>query len=189
MVNYTDIPCLESGRAVVVAYSIYRGRHKEYGMIPGVLGPSEAGLGTVEFEAGLQPDRLAGRVAHAMRIWKTMRGKEAERQAASPAGDGVASCRKGRLYTKFRNNVFFLLEVRLDAKSQKSVFLLCGGPAMPESRNRFSFLRGPTGVVLHEIRTATMSVQKVGNGPEIASVGQAIVARILPDSSIRSKTF
>jgi len=35
---------LESGRAVLVAYRIYRGPHDRYGKIPGVLGRSEFGL-------------------------------------------------------------------------------------------------------------------------------------------------
>jgi transposase len=35
---------LEKGRAVVVAYEIYRGPHNQYGAIPGVLGRSEFGL-------------------------------------------------------------------------------------------------------------------------------------------------
>src|SRR4051812_21615263 len=35
---------LESGRAVLVAYRIYRGPHNQYGQIPGVLGRSEFGL-------------------------------------------------------------------------------------------------------------------------------------------------
>jgi transposase len=35
---------LENGRAVLVAYRIYRGPHNQYGQIPGVLGRSEFGL-------------------------------------------------------------------------------------------------------------------------------------------------
>jgi transposase len=35
---------LEQGRAVLVAYAIYRGRNGQYGQIPGVLGRSEFGL-------------------------------------------------------------------------------------------------------------------------------------------------
>jgi len=35
---------LENGRAVLVAYQVYRGRHNRYGQIPGVLGRSEFGL-------------------------------------------------------------------------------------------------------------------------------------------------
>lgn len=35
---------LENGRAVLVAYHIYRGPHKHYGKIPGVLGRSEFGM-------------------------------------------------------------------------------------------------------------------------------------------------
>jgi transposase len=35
---------LEQGRAVLVAYQVYRGPHNRYGVIPGVLGRSEFGL-------------------------------------------------------------------------------------------------------------------------------------------------
>jgi transposase len=35
---------LENGRAVLIAYQIYRGPHSQYGQIPGVLGRSEFGL-------------------------------------------------------------------------------------------------------------------------------------------------
>ncbi len=35
---------LENGRAVLIAYQIYRGPHNQYGKIPGVLGRSEFGL-------------------------------------------------------------------------------------------------------------------------------------------------
>jgi transposase len=35
---------LENGRAVLIAYEIYRGRNSRYGQIPGVLGRSEFGL-------------------------------------------------------------------------------------------------------------------------------------------------
>jgi transposase len=35
---------LEQGRAVLIAYAIYRGPHNQYGRIPGVLGRSEFGL-------------------------------------------------------------------------------------------------------------------------------------------------
>jgi hypothetical protein len=35
---------LEQGRAVLIAYQIYRGPHNQYGKIPGVLGRSEFGL-------------------------------------------------------------------------------------------------------------------------------------------------
>jgi hypothetical protein len=35
---------LEQGRAVLIAYQIYRGPHSQYGKIPGVLGRSEFGL-------------------------------------------------------------------------------------------------------------------------------------------------
>jgi hypothetical protein len=35
---------LENGRAVLIAYQIYRGPHRQYGQIPGVLGRSEFGL-------------------------------------------------------------------------------------------------------------------------------------------------
>src|SRR5207248_5012783 len=35
---------LENGRAVLVAYRIYRGPHNQYGQIPGVLGRSEFAL-------------------------------------------------------------------------------------------------------------------------------------------------
>src|SRR6266481_4889747 len=35
---------LEHGRAVLLAYQIYRGPHNRYGQIPGVLGRSEFGL-------------------------------------------------------------------------------------------------------------------------------------------------
>src|ERR1700730_5637070 len=35
---------LENGRAVLIAYHIYRGPHNQYGKIPGVLGRSEFGL-------------------------------------------------------------------------------------------------------------------------------------------------
>jgi hypothetical protein len=35
---------LENGRAVLIAYHIYRGPHNQYGQIPGVLGRSEFGL-------------------------------------------------------------------------------------------------------------------------------------------------
>jgi transposase len=35
---------LENGRAVLIAYQIYRGPHNQYGIIPGVLGRSEFGL-------------------------------------------------------------------------------------------------------------------------------------------------
>lgn len=35
---------LEQGRAVLIAYHIYRGPHNQYGKIPGVLGRSEFGL-------------------------------------------------------------------------------------------------------------------------------------------------
>jgi transposase len=35
---------LENGRAVLIAYQVYRGPHNQYGKIPGVLGRSEFGL-------------------------------------------------------------------------------------------------------------------------------------------------
>src|SRR4051812_47032466 len=35
---------LENGRAVLIAYQVYRGPHSQYGQIPGVLGRSEFGL-------------------------------------------------------------------------------------------------------------------------------------------------
>jgi len=35
---------LEQGRAVLIAYQIYRGPNSQYGKIPGVLGRSEFGL-------------------------------------------------------------------------------------------------------------------------------------------------
>ena len=35
---------LENGRAVLIAYEIYRGPKNLYGQIPGVLGRSEFGL-------------------------------------------------------------------------------------------------------------------------------------------------
>ena len=35
---------LENGRAVLIAYEIYRGPHQQYGRIPGVLGRSEFGM-------------------------------------------------------------------------------------------------------------------------------------------------
>src|SRR3954451_23233650 len=38
---------LEQGRAVLVAYRVYRGPSSQYGTIPGVLGRSEFGLGFV----------------------------------------------------------------------------------------------------------------------------------------------
>lgn len=36
--------CLENGRAVLIAYQIYRGPNNQYGKIPGVLGRSEFGM-------------------------------------------------------------------------------------------------------------------------------------------------
>jgi hypothetical protein len=35
---------LENGRAVLIAYQIYRGPQNQYGKIPGVLGRSEIGM-------------------------------------------------------------------------------------------------------------------------------------------------
>jgi transposase len=57
---------LEAGRAVLVAYQIYRGPHKQYGQIPGVLGRSEFGLELVVeiaylvYVVGLSFDKVRG---------------------------------------------------------------------------------------------------------------------------------
>lgn len=55
---------LENGRAVLVAYRIFRGPKKQYGVIPGVLGRSEFGLEIVvtlahlTYVAGLSVDKV-----------------------------------------------------------------------------------------------------------------------------------
>lgn len=57
---------LEAGRAVLVAYHIYRGPQKHYGQIPGVLGRSEFGLEIVVeiaylvYVVGLSFDKVCG---------------------------------------------------------------------------------------------------------------------------------
>ena len=38
---------LEGGRAVLVAYHVFRGRGNQFGKIPGVLGRTEFGIGIV----------------------------------------------------------------------------------------------------------------------------------------------
>lgn len=54
---------LENGRAVLVAYAIYRGPKDRYGKIPGVLGRSEFGLEVVVPVGCIGARRLARRLA------------------------------------------------------------------------------------------------------------------------------
>jgi transposase len=55
---------LINGRAVLVAYDVYRGPRDEYGQIPGALGRSEYGLeiivliGFLVYQAGLSFDKV-----------------------------------------------------------------------------------------------------------------------------------
>ena len=66
---------LEDGRAVLVAYEIYRGPKNHYGKIPGVLGRSEFGLEIVV------RDRLSG-----------LHHRPVVRQSLSAAADSCRTC-------------------------------------------------------------------------------------------------